>query len=260
MTADAKIGLLLGAVFIVIIAFLVNGLPDMIGSSRADMLSKHVEFDAGGESLVLTDRVRHAVAPPRGSGGLRRADRPRIDHVVHLPNGRGRKNVEIDNTGQAVKEPDKRVDTAKAAGTYIVQSGDNLGKIAKKVYGELRGNKIEVVEKLFKVNGKILSSPDDVKVGQKLSIPDLFVEVKGLGSVTAENPAPALLKKVGSPGGKKKARHATYRVRQYDRLWDIADEKLGNGNRFREIVELNKDRISNPDDIKPGMELLLPAR
>ncbi len=35
MTADAKVGLLLGLAFIVIIAFLINGLPDFWDGSRA---------------------------------------------------------------------------------------------------------------------------------------------------------------------------------------------------------------------------------
>jgi nucleoid-associated protein YgaU len=261
MTADAKIGLLLGLVFIVIIAFLVNGLPNMIDNSKADMLSKHVEFDVPGESLVLTDRIRNAVDQPNGPEGLRRVDRPTIDRVVYLPNGKAIKDVEIDNLVLEVKESNEQVDVVNASRTYVVQSGDNLGKIAGKVYGSFRGNKTDVVEKLFKANAGTLSSPNDVKAGQKLSIPDLFSEVaKGPGLVTIKNPAPDLLKRVSPPDEKKKAVYATYRVQQYDSLWDIADEKLGNGNRFREIIELNKGRIPNPDDIKPGTELLLPAR
>ena len=38
MTTDAKVGLLLGLVFIVIIAFLINGLPDFLKASEGGEL------------------------------------------------------------------------------------------------------------------------------------------------------------------------------------------------------------------------------
>ena len=35
---------------------------------------------------------------------------------------------------------------------------------------------------------------------------------------------------------------------------------LGNGNRWRELLELNKDKLSKPEELKIGMELKLPAK
>ena len=52
----------------------------------------------------------------------------------------------------------------------------------------------------------------------------------------------------------------TYTVDRGDNLSAIAQQELGDANRWREIYELNRDVIgNNPDLIQPGMELKLPS-
>lgn len=52
---------------------------------------------------------------------------------------------------------------------------------------------------------------------------------------------------------------ATYTVGGSDTLWGIARKQLGDGNRWKEIYELNKDVIQNPNVIVPGMKLKMPV-
>jgi len=63
--------------------------------------------------------------------------------------------------------------------------------------------------------------------------------------------------------GKKAAAETatkTHTVESGDSLWAIAEAELGDGKRWKEIYELNKDVIGdNPDLIKPGQELKLPS-
>lgn len=51
----------------------------------------------------------------------------------------------------------------------------------------------------------------------------------------------------------------TYKVVKGDCLWNIAKKHLGNGSRYTEIYNLNKDIIKNPNLIYPGQVLKLPT-
>ena len=51
---------------------------------------------------------------------------------------------------------------------YTVNSGDSLGAIAIKFYGDV--SKFPLI---FEANRGILSSPDMIRVGQRLTIPEL---------------------------------------------------------------------------------------
>jgi nucleoid-associated protein YgaU len=51
----------------------------------------------------------------------------------------------------------------------------------------------------------------------------------------------------------------TYTVQSGDSLSDIAAATLGNGGRWRELYEANRDIIGdNPNNVRPGMELRIP--
>lgn len=52
----------------------------------------------------------------------------------------------------------------------------------------------------------------------------------------------------------------SYTVKAGDCLWNIAKKYLGNGSRYTEIAELNKDKIKTPNLILPGQVLTLPSR
>nr|DAJ03030.1 MAG TPA: tail assembly protein [Caudoviricetes sp.] len=51
---------------------------------------------------------------------------------------------------------------------------------------------------------------------------------------------------------------SSYTVVKGDCLWSIAKKKLGNGNRWREIHQLNQDKVKNPNLIYPGQVLTMP--
>lgn len=51
----------------------------------------------------------------------------------------------------------------------------------------------------------------------------------------------------------------TYTVQAGDTLSKIAKEHLGNANSYMAIFEANKDQLSDPDKIKPGQVLKIPA-
>lgn len=65
-------------------------------------------------------------------------------------------------------------------------------------------------------------------------------------------PAPAPAPEPSNPGG-------TYTVKKGDSLSQIAKKTLGDMNRWREIFELNRDKLSDPNRIFPGLVLKLPG-
>jgi nucleoid-associated protein YgaU len=52
----------------------------------------------------------------------------------------------------------------------------------------------------------------------------------------------------------------TYTVQAGDSLSKIAKQFLGNANDYMAIFNANKDQLSDPDKIKPGQVLKIPAR
>ena len=52
----------------------------------------------------------------------------------------------------------------------------------------------------------------------------------------------------------------TYTVKAGDTLSKIAKEHLGDANAYNTIFEANRDQLNDPDKIKPGQVLKIPAR
>ncbi len=59
---------------------------------------------------------------------------------------------------------------------------------------------------------------------------------------------------------KTKPTLAAYKVKKNDSLWKIAKraDVYGNGNKWRKIYEANKDKIKNPNKLRPGIVLVIP--
>jgi nucleoid-associated protein YgaU len=53
---------------------------------------------------------------------------------------------------------------------------------------------------------------------------------------------------------------STYTVKAGDTLSKIAKDLLGNASAYTQIFEANRDQLSDPDKIKPGQVLKIPAR
>ena len=62
-----------------------------------------------------------------------------------------------------------------------------------------------------------------------------------------------------APSPKAVAAPTVYTVQAGDTLSKIAKEHLGSANAYMEIFNLNRDQLSDPDKIRPGQVLKLPA-
>lgn len=67
------------------------------------------------------------------------------------------------------------------------------------------------------------------------------------------------IKATGAAGAGASTAQSTYTVKSGDTLSKIAKELLGNAQAYHEIFEMNRDQLSDPDKIKPGQVLKIPA-
>jgi nucleoid-associated protein YgaU len=51
----------------------------------------------------------------------------------------------------------------------------------------------------------------------------------------------------------------SYTVQAGDSLSKIAKQFYGDANKYMKIFEANKDKLTDPDKIKPGMDLVIPS-
>ena len=65
------------------------------------------------------------------------------------------------------------------------------------------------------------------------------------------------IKVTGGPAASVAAK--TYTVKAGDTLSAIAKAELGSANAYMKIFEANRDQLSDPDKIKPGQVLKIPA-
>ena len=138
------------------------------------------------------------------------------------------------------------IETAKAQVEqyWEVERGDTLSGICAENYGDAG-----LFPALQKANG--LKSPDLVP-GQTISLPPR-------AALTSNSPQTAPPAQPEQPAPTETVRkNRTYTVQKGDMLERIARRELGDGRRANEIFEMNRDQLSSPDDIQPGMVLKLP--
>jgi len=140
-----------------------------------------------------------------------------------------------------VEEPQKRI--------YVVEKGENLTKIALRVYGKVEGKKHKNIVGIYEANKDKMPSKDVVYPGQKLVIPRIPGEPVGVKMVTMNQTT-----RQEQTIAKKVARKS-YSVQKDDTLWDIAEAKLGNGMRYKDIMTLNKLKS---EDLYIGQKIELP--
>jgi len=340
MTADAKIGLLLGLVFIFVIAFVINGLPNFGGRAQVaeGTMTEELQDDRIGvadsartaqERLVWSDLLERegdetdgfeplggdlepAVVPEPEVvvatelvGDVRTVyDLPSIDSLMDRISGGfselttaagtvlaseqvavttptatlapvqiqpetfsdviasseqapGLKPVR--SQSQAAREVSNLI-RKTAPKVYVVQAGDVLAAVAKKAYGSEEGNRLVNVKRIFEANRKVLNTPDEIFVGQKLVIPPLPQTTKKNDALSK-----ALFEKVEAIGKRNlpqttgpKPAGRSYVIKDDDSLWQIAATHLGSGARWKEIAKLNG--LEGNETLKIGKELRLPTK
>ena len=140
---------------------------------------------------------------------------------------------------------------------HTVAPGERLWDLAEEAYGD--GKYWGVIAR---ANPKI--NPDRLLVGQKLNIPPR--SAVGGSSNRTTSPSSSTTSSANSTRSAasnatstaSQLARATYTVERGDSLVKIADTLYADKDRWREIYELNKDKLKTPNVIRPGMKLKLP--
>ncbi|MFZ0035744.1 MAG: LysM peptidoglycan-binding domain-containing protein [Sedimentisphaerales bacterium] len=281
MASDAKVGLLLGLVFIFIIALVINGLPSF--------------HESGNNNELTTNKVGLQNNPPAIAAKERR-------EVINLKEAIVKEPLKVEPTSaasqdiqpaaaspenapvveetaamQAIvaaaqdvagKDESHKTESNEAVSskTYVVGEGDSLASIARKFYGSKEGGKKINVTRIFEANRNVLKSPNAIYVGQKLVIPPPLASVPDKGKI-ANVFSGTDFTKVESIGNRhllanthRPEQGSWHVVREGESLWQIAAEQLGNGSRCDEIAQMNAGTLNSGENLSVGMRLKMPAR
>ncbi|MEX2672584.1 MAG: LysM peptidoglycan-binding domain-containing protein [Phycisphaeraceae bacterium] len=145
---------------------------------------------------------------------------------------------------QVTPEPEPRQTTAPV--THYVKENETLSKIADQYYGDPG-----YYEVIYEANRNAISNPNFVRPGVRLVIPD---KAGTVARRQTESPAETTQEQPPT------ARTQTYTIREKDTIWALADRFYGNGAKWKELYELNKDKIDNPDRLTVGDEITVPVR
>lgn len=106
---------------------------------------------------------------------------------------------------------------------------------------------------------------DDAKDGFDLTVSIKLKQYRPYGTKTVvitpppapAQPATATVQPAPRPTDTA-PKNSNYTVKSGDCLWNIAKKQLGDGSRWKEIYDLNKDKIKNPNLIYPNQSLTMP--
>ncbi len=150
---------------------------------------------------------------------------------------------------------------------YTWKEGDSWRALANTYYGDWQ--RLDVLKRHNE--GRM-----DVAPGESVFIP-VFGDERAMAATTqAPGEAPAVTTPVVAKSDAKSASKSTtkgkaepktapkasgkkfHTVANGESLWKIAKAELGDGNRWKEIYEANRDLLDKPESIKKGMRLRIP--
>lgn len=273
MTRELKIAILIGFAVNLFVAILITDHLSPVQSARiADLTTGDDGVDARdprlpGTYLPSPGVDSEAIAQGRQSESSARGSQRPLYNVSPLsPAIRTDPRPANDRVGSddplprsERKRDDQRRSQPPRSGSasgvleHVVRPHETLFQISRLHYGD--GN---LSDELAHYNRDRVGSDFQIRAGMSLQIPprDTLVQSVGIVNRLPNNASN------GTSGGSsaKTAKARTYKIQSGDTLSDIAHEQLGAAKRWREIYELNRDVISDPDVAPEGRTIKLPAR
>ncbi|MBN1508824.1 MAG: LysM peptidoglycan-binding domain-containing protein [Sedimentisphaerales bacterium] len=241
MTSDAKIGLLLGLIFIFVIAFIINGLPSLRPQTTKGEVTTNM-MPTQDENLVLAERERKAQETISWSELLDQQtgepDAAAATKSVEPTTPTPEQPVAADNAGEGVRS------------ILPMPSADGLEKLTNGL--------ADIVKTLAEASGpstgqqRVTEPAPSVHVAQPQQS---TADVRSTQAPVTDTAGPAASASTGAV--------RTYVVVDGDNLATIAKKMYGaeEGNRIinnQRIFEANRNVLKSPDDVAIGQELVIP--
>ncbi len=140
---------------------------------------------------------------------------------------------------------------------------DFAADMGKKVFGIGDANAAEQIKENIEANNPgvtdlevslddevctISGTCDSVEAKEKVVL--MAGNMKGVGSVNGDG--------LNAPEPEAPVEVEYYTIQSGDTLWAIASKFLGNGAKYTEIFEANREVIEDPDKIFPGQKIRIP--
>jgi nucleoid-associated protein YgaU len=238
MTSDAKIGLLLGLVFIFVIAFIINGLPNLRPQpGKADITP--IMNPAMDENLGIAD-------------GTRRAQ----DNWTALLD---EQKTEQDATPAAAGEPPQM--TLEPPQAPQAASNPDAPSLLPSIETLLKRLDFSVTPKETTV---VMPAPQPTTTQPPVATGRSSMTAPPPRPVESVTPAPDIQQAAGrSLAALQKAGWKVYVVGEGESLATVAKKMYGSeeGNRvrnIRRIYEANKDTLKSADEVRAGQKLAVP--
>ena len=167
--------------------------------------------------------------------------------VVELP----RREETAQPTTTMTPRPQHELSRGASQKTHTIVLGDYLITIAQAEYGDG-----QLWQAIKAANPGL--DENHLKVGQQIKIPALaearrLLQQSARPATETNTPSLPTRETVHPTAGR-----STYTIERGDSLTKIARNILGDGSRWREIYELNRDRLDSPDILEIGLTLRMP--
>jgi nucleoid-associated protein YgaU len=237
MTSDAKIGLLLGLVFIFVIAFIINGLPSFGGRAQEAEAAPTTSFE--NESIGLADQAQNAQERLDWQALLDQSDEPEATVATE-------DSVEIQGVATAGAQDPLANDAGEVR---TVLPLDHLVNGVSRTIGNV-------------VKG-LSEAPEAMTMQNETQEPVPVLDIPQATPGQAERPTRAQEPPARTNPPVERLLPRKYEVQEGDVLATVAKKVYGpvEGNRLvniRRIFQANSMVLNSPDEIFVGQTLVIP--
>ncbi len=223
MTRENKVALVIGFALVLFAGILVS---DHLSNASSEQLADLLPPEPIAAGIVGSPRLVDPQGKPNHSEPARQSagEMATRDHR------------ELHSRSQGIPPPEVTV--------HDVKPGESLRAICRRYYGNA-----ELADPLARYNG--VPDPDVLQAEQRLRIPSAAVLLDPLARWDAGQ-------EYTKAASSTDARPLTYTIRPGESLSEIAQRLLNSAGRWKQLYELNRDVLSDPNEIRAGTVITIP--